>query len=85
MIDLNSIAMWVGIHPDSKVGKMNLEASCESNNDPLTFGILSPRFFWIKMSISSNTLAWLKGMGKDSIGSIKWRIVTMVWNEMVCG
>lgn len=85
MIDLNSTVMWVDIHPDSKVGKINLEASWESNNDPLTLVILSPRFFWIKMSISSNTRAGLKGMGKDSIGSIKWRIVTMVWNEMVCG
>lgn len=35
------------------------------------------------MSISSNTLTWLKGMGKDSIGSIKWRIVTMNWNKTI--
>lgn len=60
------------------VGKTNLEASRESNNGPLTVGILSPCFFRIKMSISSNTQAGLIGMGKDSIGSIEWRIVTMV-------
>lgn len=36
------------------------------------------------MNISSNTWAWLKGMSKDSIGSIKWRIVTMIWNKTIC-
>lgn len=51
---------------------------------PLTSGVLSPCFFWVKMSISSNILTWLKGMGEDPIGSVKWRIVTMLWNEMAC-
>lgn len=36
------------------------------------------------MSISSNTRTWLKGVSKDSIGSIKWRIVTMSWNKTIC-
>jgi hypothetical protein len=37
------------------------------------------------MSISSNALSWLKGMCKDSIGPIKWRIVTMICNEATWG
>lgn len=36
------------------------------------------------MNISSNTWAWLKGMSKDSIGSVKWRIVPMIWNKTIC-
>lgn len=44
----------------------------------VTAGIHGPYFIFIEVRISSNTLAWLEGVSQDPIGSIKWRIVTMI-------
>lgn len=66
---------------DSNMGS---QAARGHNLAGLTFRGFGPRFFCIKMNISSNTLGPLKGMSENSIGSIKWGIVPMIWNKTIC-